>query len=148
MTSIPAKLRILFLCAGNDCRSQMAEGWVRSLKADVIDASSAGLEAAGALDPRGVKCMAEAGIDISGQRRQPVTACQDTPFDYVITLCDRSQECCPPFPATVRVLNTRFADPQKLAARERTEDGRMQHYRRIRNEIRRFVEALPSALTE
>lgn len=137
--------RILFLCTGNSCRSQMAEGWTRHLKGDAIEAYSAGIETHG-LNPYAVRVMAEAGVDISGQRSKHVDELAGVPFDYVITVCDHARESCPLFPGTARVLHAGFDDPPRLAAAARTEAEALGHYRRVRDEIRAFVERLPEVL--
>ncbi len=139
------KLKILFLCTGNSCRSQMAEGWTRLLKADRIEPYSAGLNPKG-VDPRAIRAMAEAGIDISGQGSKSIDALGDLEFDYVITLCDNAHESCPFFPAGTRVAHVAFEDPPRLSANARTEEEAMSHYRRVRDEIRKFVETLPNSL--
>ena len=108
------KKRILFLCTGNSCRSQMAEGWARHLESDRIEAYSAGVETHG-LNPSAVKVMAEAGIDISDQTSKHVDALKDISFDYVITVCDHAAEHCPIFPGKVRVIHQCFDDPPRLA---------------------------------
>ena len=141
------KLKILFLCTGNSCRSQMAEGWARHLKGDVIEAYSAGIETHG-LNPHAVKVMAEAGVDISGHRSKHVSEVMDIPFDYVITVCGHAQENCPVFPGRAVVIHHGFDDPPKLAANAKTEEEALSHYRRVRDEIRAFVETLPEALTQ
>ena len=145
MVQEPKQLRVLFLCTGNSCRSQMAEAWVKHLKAESIDAYSAGVEPK-AVDPRAVKAMAEAGIDISGQVSKDISSVRHLEFDYVVTLCNHAQEACPFFPAKTRVLHEGFDDPPVLAATARTEEEAMAHYRRVRDEIRRFVETLPDGL--
>ncbi|MGC9522931.1 MAG: arsenate reductase ArsC [Anaerolineae bacterium] len=139
------KLPILFLCTGNACRSQMAEGWTRHLKSDVIQPYSAGIEAHG-LDPYAVKVMAEVGVDISDQRSKLVSEVLDFPFDYVITLCGHARENCPVFPRPVPVIHHGFPDPPKLAMGAETEEERLVPYRRVRDEIREFVETLPDSL--
>jgi arsenate reductase (thioredoxin) len=139
------KVQILFLCTGNSCRSQMAEGWARHLKSDVLDAYSAGIETHG-LNPHAVKVMAEAGVDISGQRSKHVSEVLDIPFDYVITVCGHAQENCPVFPGRAVVIHHGFDDPPKLAANAQTEEEALSHYRRVRDEIRAFVETLPESL--
>jgi arsenate reductase len=141
------KLRILFLCTGNSCRSQMAEGWARRLKGDVIEAYSAGTEPKG-LDPRAVQAMAEVGIDILQQRSKSVTELGDVEFDYVITLCSDAQGSCPFFPAKTAVLHHGFDDPPELALGAYTEEEAMMHYRRVRDEIREWIETLPEALNK
>ena len=140
------KLKILFLCTGNSCRSQMAEGWARRLKGDVIEAYSAGIEAHG-LNPLAVKVMAEAGVDISRQRSKSVAEVKDVPFDYVVTVCDHAHESCPLFPGKAKIVHVGFDDPPRLAKDARTEEEALGHYRRVRDEIRAFVERLPEALT-
>ena len=139
------KLRILFLCTGNSCRSQMAEGWANHLKGEVIEAHSAGIEPKG-VDPRAVRAMAEAGIDISGQHSKSVLDLGDTEFDYVITLCDDAGQSCPFFPARKAVIHHPFDDPPKLAEGAQNEAEAMAPYRRVRDEIRAFVETLPESL--
>lgn len=141
------KLRILFLCTGNSCRSQMAEGWARHLKSDVIEPYSAGIETHG-LNPRAVQVMAEAGVDISGQRSKHVDELRDVPFDYVVTVCDHAHESCPLFPGRTKVVHVGFDDPPRLAREAKTEEEALQHYRRVRDEIRTFVEQLPGALED
>jgi arsenate reductase (thioredoxin) len=140
-----ARVKILFLCTGNSCRSQMAEGWTRQLKGDFIDAYSAGVEPHG-VDPGAVKVMAEVGIDISGQASKHLDTLQGIEFDFVITLCDQANESCPFFPGKTRRLHMGFDDPPKLAAGSPTEEEALQHYRRVRDEIRAFVEKLPDVL--
>ena len=139
----PTKKKILFLCTGNSCRSQMAEGWARALKADVIDAYSAGIETHG-LNPLAVKVMAEAGVDISGHRSKHVDELKDIRFDHVITVCDRAAESCPLFPGKAKVIHHGFDDPPKLAKSAKTEAEALIHYRRVRDEIRGYVEGLPA----
>ena len=147
MTAKAEKLRVLFLCTGNSCRSQMAEAWTRVLKADRVDAYSAGVDPH-AVDPRAVKAMAEVGIDISGQASKDVDTLGDIEFEYVITLCDQAHQACPVFPAKTRVLHVGFDDPPLLAAGAQSEEDAMVHYRRVRDEIKEFVEKLPKILDE
>ena len=139
------RLRILFLCTGNSCRSQMAEGWTRRLKSDVIEPYSAGIETHG-LNPNAVKVMAEAGVDISGQRSKHVKDLPDIEFDYVITLCDHASRHCPFFPGKAKILHFGFEDPPKLAQNAKTQREALNCYRRVRDEIRAFVEKLPEVL--
>ena len=137
-------LKILFLCTGNSCRSQMAEGWARQLKGGQIEPYSAGIEAHG-LNPDAVRVMAEAGVDISGQRSKLVSELAGTEFDYVVTVCDNAHESCPVFPRKAKVVHVGFDDPPRLAADALTEQERLAPYRRVRDEIRAFVESLPDA---
>jgi arsenate reductase (thioredoxin) len=141
------KLKILFLCTGNSCRSQMAEGWANHLKSDVIEAHSAGIEVHGT-NPRAVKVMAEAGVDISKQRSKHVRELMNVPFKYVITLCDRANESCPIFPGTVKHVHVGFDDPPELAKTAKTEEGALFFYRMVRDDIRAFIETLPQYLNE
>lgn len=141
------KIKVLFLCTGNSCRSQMAEGWARHLKADVIDAWSAGIETHG-LNPNAVLVMAEAGVDISGQCSKSVGEFLHMPFDFVVTVCGHAQETCPFFPGKARVVHVGFDDPPQLAKEARNEEEALGHYRRVRDEIRAFVETLPEALAD
>ncbi len=140
-------MRILFLCTGNSCRSQMAEGWARHLKGGVVEAYSAGIETHG-LNPNAVRVMAEAGVDISGQRSKSVDELAGVQFDYVVTVCDHARESCPLFPGRARVVHKGFDDPPRLAQSARTEAEALGHYRRVRDEIRAFVEQLPGILEE
>ena len=139
------KLKILFLCTGNSCRSQMAEGWANYLKSDTITAFSAGVKKE-EVDPRAVKVMAEAGVDISGQRSKNVDEFIDRDIDYVITLCDHAFETCPFFPGGAKKVHAGFDDPPILAEGARSEEEALNHYRRIRDEIREFVKSLPESL--
>ena len=143
----PQKLKILFLCTGNSCRSQMAEGWTRHLKGDQIEACSAGIEAHG-LNPDAVRVMGEAGVDISGQRSKRVAEVQATAFDYVVTVCGHAQEQCPVFPGKAAIVHIGFDDPPRLAAGAKTEEERLAPYRRVCDEIRAFVEAMPVSLDQ
>lgn len=138
-------LKILFLCTGNSCRSQMAEGWARALKGDVVEAYSAGIETHG-LNPYAVKVMAEAGVDITSQKSECIHDLMDLELDVVVTVCGHAHETCPVFPGTTRVVHVGFEDPPKLAADETTEEGKLQHYRRVRDEIKAFIETLPEGL--
>ncbi len=139
------KTRILFLCTGNSCRSQMAEGWARHLKGDEIEASSAGIEKHG-LNPLAVRVMAEAGVDISGQRSKTMEELENKKFDYVVTVCDQAHESCPIFPGKALIVHRGFDDPPLLAAGAADEEDALRHYRRVRDEIRDFVMTLPRAL--
>lgn len=141
------KVKILFLCTGNSCRSQMAEAWTRHLKADLIEPYSAGVEPH-AIDPRAVKVMEEVDIDISQYRSKDVSEVEPIDFDYVVTVCDRDHKSCPFFPARTKVVHVGFDDPPRLAAESSTEQEAMMHYRRVRDEIKAFVEKLPAALRD
>lgn len=142
-----AKLRILFLCTGNSCRSQMAEGWARALRGDVIEPYSAGIEKHG-MNPLAVQVMAEAGVDISGQHSKTTEELEDLEFDYVVTVCDRARESCPLFPGNAKIIHVGFDDPPRLAQEAKSEQEALSHYRRVRDEIRAFIEAMPEVLEE
>jgi arsenate reductase (thioredoxin) len=137
------KTKILFLCTGNSCRSQMAEGWARHLKGDVLEPYSAGIEKHD-LNPLAVKVMAEAGVDISGYESKTIDELPQKEFDWVVTLCSHANETCPFFPG--RKLHHGFDDPPRLAEGARNEEEAIAHYRRVRDEIRDFVLTLPEAL--
>jgi arsenate reductase len=140
----PIHPTVLFLCTGNSCRSQMAEGWAKHLKADRLDAYSAGTNPHG-LNALAVKAMGEAGVDISGHTsKRPEEPGID--FDFVVTVCDSANESCPVFGAKTRVVHAGFEDPPKLAAHAATEEEALHHYRRVRDEIRAYIETLPESL--
>ncbi len=141
-----AKRKILFLCTGNSCRSQMAEGWARALKGDVIEAYSAGIETHG-LNPRAVAVMREAGVDIAGHRSKNVEELKDVPFDVVVTVCGHANETCPLWlGGRARIVHAGFDDPPKLAKDAASEEEALSHYRRVRDEIKSYIQSLPAAL--
>ncbi len=133
------KMKVLFLCTGNSCRSQMAEGWATQLKGDVIQAYSAGIEKHG-LNPSAIKVMAEAGVDISDHRSKTVDELGDATFDYVVTVCGHAHETCPRFPNSATVVHFGFDDPPKLAAEETDPEKALDHFRRVRDEIKAKIE--------
>ncbi len=143
------KLKLLFLCTGNSCRSQMAEGWTRKLKNDRIEVFSAGVETHG-LNPNAVKVMAEAGIDISNHRSKLIDKFKDIDLDVVVTVCGHAHETCPYFPPRCKVIHVGFDDPPKmareLAERGASEDAQLDCFRTVRDAIREFVEGLPENL--
>jgi arsenate reductase len=139
------KLKVLFLCTGNSCRSQMAEGWARHLKGDRIEAYSAGVETHG-LNPNAVKVMSEAGVDITGQRSQHVSELAEVDLDYVVTVCASAHESCPVFPGKAKVVHVGFDDPPALARQAASDQEALDCYRRVRDEIRDYVATLPEAL--
>jgi arsenate reductase len=123
----------------------MAEAWTRHLKGHAVEPYSAGLEPAG-LDPLAVQVMAEAGMHLSQHRSKHLNELRHVQFDYVVTVCNQAREQCPLPPAGARLLHVGFDDPPELARHARTDDERLLPYRRVRDEIRRFVEELPGAL--
>ncbi len=139
------RLKVLFLCTGNSCRSQMAEGWAKKLKSDVIDAYSAGVSPHG-MNPRAILAMKEAGVDISMHSSKHVDTLAEVVFDYVATVCGHANETCPVFPGKTKVVHVGFDDPPKLAAGAKSDDDAMPHYRRVRDEINTWIETLPQSL--
>ncbi len=139
------KLKILFLCTGNSCRSQMAEGWAKALRNDVIESWSAGIETHG-MNQSAVAVMGEAGVDISGHHSKLLADLKDIPFDAVVTVCDHARETCPAFPRKARIVPHGFDDPPALAKNAATPEVGMDHYRRVRDEIRDYILTLPESL--
>jgi arsenate reductase len=138
------KKKVLFICHENSCRSQMAEGLLRSLGSDRFEAQSAGTDAGAAVHPLAIEVMSELGIDISGQQPKPVRPFLGQPVQYVITVCDPVVERCPTFPGMVKRLTWTFADPGKA---EGTSEERLDVFRRVRDEIsahvQQFLEDVP-----
>lgn len=147
MSEKAQKIKVLFLCTGNACRSQMAEGLARALRSDCIDAYSAGLDPRG-LDPMAIEVMAEAGLDISSQRSKHVDQMKDIQFDYVITLCDGAHESCPVFPGKAKHMHAGFPDPPSLASHAPDKQQALGYYRMVRDQIKRFIEGMPGNLTD
>jgi arsenate reductase len=141
------KIKVLFLCTGNSCRSQMAEGWARQLKADRLEPYSAGIEKHG-MNPHAIKVMAESGVDITSQKSKTVAELGPVPFDYVVTVCGHANEHCPLFPGKTKVVHVGFEDPPRLTKDLPDGEAKLAVYRRVRDEIRRFVETLPETLIE
>jgi arsenate reductase (thioredoxin) len=141
------KTRILFVCTGNACRSQMAEGFARALKGKVIEAYSAGTNPHPVL-PETIEVMRESGVDISSQRPKHVLDMKHLTFDYVVTLCDHARESCPLYPGATKTIHHGFDDPPFLAAGARTREEALAPYRRVRDEIKAFVLTLPKSLQQ
>jgi arsenate reductase len=123
----------------------MAEGWVRALKGDQIEPYSAGIEKHG-LDPKALKVMAEAGVDIGDHRSKTLEELPVKEFDYVVTVCDGAAKSCPLMEGKAKVIHVSFDDPPKLAKLSRNEKEALDHYRRVRDEIRAFIATLPEGL--
>lgn len=141
-----SKKNVLFLCTGNSCRSQMAEGWARRLLPEEVEAYSAGIETHG-MNPNAMKVMQEAGVDISSQSSKLADSLSDVPFDLVVTVCGHADENCPMFLTKSKLVHVGFDDPPKLAKTAETEEEALDHYRRVRDEIREFVtDGLPGLL--
>lgn len=144
-----SKTKLLYLCTGNSCRSQMAEAWTRHLKGDLYEVYSAGIEAHG-LNPNMVKVMGEVGIDVTGQTSDLVTKFFDTGLEIVVSVCGHADQNCPVFPGKVRRIHQGFDDPPKLArelaAQGASEEEQLVPYRRVRDEVKAWVETLPGAI--
>ena len=143
----PKQLKVLFLCTGNSCRSQMAEGWAHALQSDRIEAYSAGIEPHG-MNPNAVRVMKEAGIDISNQKSENVNDYLNVPLDYVIAVCGNANDKRPDFGKSVKVIYHPFDDPPKLAKTLENEEDQLNCYRRVRDEIKAYVETLPVSLAK
>jgi arsenate reductase len=138
-------LNVLFLCTGNSCRSQMAEGWAKQLWPTQFRFYSAGIEKHG-LNPNAVRVMAEAGVDISQHFSKTLDDLNHVTFDVVFTVCGHAHETCPAFLGRAKKIHVGFDDPPKLAKTARTEEEALDHYRRVRDEIRAFIATLPQHL--
>jgi arsenate reductase len=138
------KIKVLFLCTGNSCRSQIAEGWARHLKSDVMEVYSAGVWPVG-VHPRAIKVMAEAGVDISDQNSKHVNEFVGTDLDYVVTLCDHAKQQCPVFGGRAKLVHRPFEDPVAVIG---TEEQIMHAFRKTRDVIKAFVETLPESLEQ
>jgi arsenate reductase (thioredoxin) len=134
--------RVLILCTGNSCRSQMAAGWVNHLLKDGWEAHSAGTSPAARVHPLAVRVMAEVGVDISGKVPQHVDRLVSEPWDLVVTVCDSASETCPVFPGRVERRHVSFTDPADATG---SEDERLAVFRRVRDDIR---ERLLAAIRE
>ena len=136
------KIKVLFVCTGNSCRSQMAEGWARHLKGDTIEAYSAGFLPC-YVNPLAVQVMKEAGVDISKQSSKHLDELVGIDFDCVVTVCDHAKQQCPVFPAGTRVIHKSIEDPSFL---EGAEEEIMDAFRKTRDEIKQFVIELADTL--
>ena len=129
--------KILVLCTGNSCRSQMAEGYSRHFAEGRAEVYSAGVETHG-VNPRAIQVMSEDGIDISAHTSNNVAEYRDVDFDYVITVCDNARERCPTFPSAAQKFHHNFSDP---AGAKGTEEGIMLAFREVRDEIKNYSKA-------
>jgi arsenate reductase len=137
-------MNILFLCTGNSCRSQMAEGWARHIGGDAVSAQSAGIEAHGK-NPRAIAVMGEAGIDISAQKSTVVDDAMIGTADVVVTVCGHADKQCPMLPAGTRKIHWPLTDPAKATG---TEDEIMARFTETRDEVQSRVTALLEELAE
>lgn len=132
------KKKVLFLCTGNSCRSQMAEGWTKHLWGNCIEPHSAGIEKHG-LNPYAVRVMAEVNVDISQHYSKTIDELSSHNFDLVFTVCDKAREQCPIFFRNTKIIHVGFEDPPYLAQFVETEEEKLNIYRRIRDEIKNFI---------
>jgi len=139
-------LKVLFICSGNSCRSQMAEGLTRNLKNGLIEPYSAGIEIHG-LHPDAVRVMAEIGIDISGQRSKTVNDLRNVEFDYVVTLSERARRLCPQFWKTAVTVHRSLESPPRLATDAANEEERLTPYRQVRDTIHSIIESLSGPIS-
>ena len=142
MSQTKEKIKVLFVCTGNACRSQMAEGWAKHLKSDVIDACSAGIMST-AVNAIAIQIMAEAGVDISSHFSKHIDDLSEINFDYVITLCDNVKWQCPPFNAGAKIIHKSFTDPSFIGGNRETV---LAAFRTTRDKIREFIEKMPKCL--
>ena len=142
---VPRIPKILFICTGNSCRSQMAEGWTRHLKKDLLQPSSAGIEKHG-LDPLAIKVMNEVGVDISQQKSKLIDELKDKDFDYVVTICEDANRNCPIFPGKAKRIHHAFDNPPRIAKTLTSQEEILSLYRRVRDEIKEFVSKMPDNL--
>lgn len=146
MPDATGRPRVLFLCTANSCRSQIAEGWARAIHGERLEAVSAGASPS-KLNPFAARAMAEAGVDIASHTSKGIEATSPETLDLVVTVCADAHESCPVFPGSARVVHRGFDDPPRLASEAKTEEEALPHYRRVRDEIRAFVETeLPGLL--
>lgn len=139
------KPAVLFLCTGNSCRSQMAEGLLRARFGDRFDAHSAGTSPH-SLNRLAVAAMKEIGIDISTHTSKHIDTFNNVETALAVTVCDSARENCPHFPGAQRVVHHSFDDPPALAKNSATDEDALPHYRRVRDEIAAFVETIPSLI--
>ena len=136
--------KILFLCTGNSCRSQMAEGWCRHLWNEKYDSYSAGTQKHG-MNERAIKVMNEAGVDISTQFSKVTDELPKENFDYIVTVCDAAKEACPFFPGG-KIVHVGFQDPPRLTKDMTDEKEIMKVYSKVRDEIKDAIQKLPTLL--
>lgn len=143
---IEGLMNILFLCTGNSCRSQMAEGWARHLKQSEFNAYSAGIARHG-MNPYAMRVMEEVGVDMSGHASKTMEDLPGLHFNVIVTLCGHAKETCPFFPGQAKRIHQGFDDPPRLCVDMTDEEEILQVYRRVRDEIRGFVEDMPANLS-
>lgn len=144
MSETKEKIKVLFICTGNSCRSQIAEGWARHLKGNVIDAYSAGIRPIG-VSSWAIRAMAEAGVDISMHQSKHVDESSEIDFDYVVTLCDNAAQNCPVFDGKAKMVHKPFDDPYFASG---SEEKIMATFRKVRDDIKTFIETMPESLED
>ena len=137
MIAAVSKQRVLFLCTGNSCRSHMGEGWLRHLGGDRYESLSAGAKPSGYVHPLAIRVMAEGGVDISGHHSKNIAEFDGQPLDVLVTVCDNAREACPVFAGATRTIHHSFDDPAHATG---TEEEQLRVFRRVRDEIRQWVE--------
>ena len=142
MSGVKDKIKMLFLCMGNSCRSQIAEAWTNHLKSDLVEPYSAGIRPS-AVNPRAAKVMAEEKIDISSQTSRHVDELLGIDFDYVVTLCDYARDNCPVFTGNAKLIHRVFEDPTLVIG---SEEKILAAFRKTRDNIKAFIETLPESL--
>jgi arsenate reductase len=142
MSEAKDKIKVLFVCTGNSCRSQIAEGWARHLKSNIIEAFSAGIRPIG-VSWRAIKVMAEAGVDISMHYSKHIDDYSEIDFDYLVILCEYAAKNCPIFNGEPRVVHRPFNDPYFATGGE---EQIMAVFRKVRDDIKAFVETMPPSL--
>ena len=143
LMSETGKKRILFLCTGNSCRSHMAEGWLRELGGDRVGSLSAGADPSGYVHPFAIRVMQEAGVDISSHRSKSIEEFLADPPELIVSVCEQAERSCPAFPGRVERRTWPFDDPARA---EGSEDEKLAFFRRVRDEIREWIEAELGAL--
>jgi arsenate reductase len=136
------KINILFICTGNSCRSQMAEGWARFLKGNSVESFSAGIRPIG-VNARAIAVMAESGVDISMQSSSCIDDFPGIDFDYIITMCNHAAHQCPTFNSAAKIIHKPFEDPYFACG---SEEQIMNKFRKVRDDIRSFIETIPQSL--
>ena len=142
MTETKDKVKVLFLCTGNSCRSQIAEGWAKYLKRDTIEAYSAGICPSG-VNLRAIRVMAEDGVDVSGHTSKHIDDLAGIDFDYVVTLCDNAKEQCPVLQSKTKMIHRAFGDPTLVVG---SEEEVMAAFVKVRDDIKAFIETMPKSL--
>ena len=135
------KKKILILCTGNSCRSQIAEGYLRCFAGDRAEVYSAGVETHG-VNPKAIETMADDSIDISGHTSNHIDEYRDISFDYVVTVCDNARERCPFFPSTARQFHENFPDPAKATG---SQEEIAEAFRTVRDQIKAYAQDFVTA---